>query len=98
MTVAADYLCCHSYVCLATCWPSEAVNSAVLCPAWCTLPRLLPRSYLNNNQFTGSLPATWGGPGAFPQLALLRLDDNRLTGGLPGSWGGNSSLPNLLVL
>lgn len=54
-----------------------------------------PLRYLNDNQLSGSLPASWGGPGAFPQLSLLRLDDNRLTGGLPASWG---SLPNLLVL
>ncbi len=96
--MAADYLCCHLLRLSSDLLALRAVNSAVLCPAWCTLPRLLPRSYLNDNQFTGSPPATWGGPGAFPQLALLRLNDNRLTGGLPGSWGGNSSLPNLLVL
>ena len=69
--------------------------------------------YLNDNDLTGTIPASWGIPGAFPALSLLRIDSNALTGSLPGAWGGSgngggstggngssssSSLPNLLVL
>ena len=66
---------------------------------------------MNDNYLTGTLPPSWGSPGAFPQLSLLRIDNNALTGSLPAAWGGgnggggggggqggNSSLPNLLVL
>ena len=66
---------------------------------------------MNDNYLAGTLPPSWGSPGAVPQLSLLRIDNNALTGSLPAAWGGgnggggggggqgdNSSLPNLLVL
>ena len=68
---------------------------------------------MNDNDLSGTIPPSWGSPGAFPQLSLLRIDSNALTGSLPVAWGGSSSgsggggggqgdatssLPNLLVL
>ena len=46
----------------------------------------------------GTLPASWGSPGAFPALASLVLDELPLTGSLPPSWGSNTSLPALTTL
>ena len=94
----------HQLHCLLLCRPVPP-NS---CP--CQVPNTLPVSflpvvlprYLNDNQLTGSIPVTWGEPGAFPQLSLLRVDSNRLDGTLPAAWGsaggGSGSLPSLLVL
>ena len=63
----------------------------------------MPGRYLNDNRLNASIPAAWGGQGAFPQLSLLRLDSNALSGTLPPSLGsagpqGGASLPSLLVL
>jgi hypothetical protein len=39
---------------------------------------------LDNNAFTGPLPASWG---SLKALASLNLNGNQLTGGIPPSWG-----------
>lgn len=59
-------------------------------------PFLLCFRFLSNNNFTGTVPESWGAEGALPNLQLLRLDSNALTGSLP-AWNA-SSLPALLVL
>ena len=43
----------------------------------------------------GSLPPSWGGPRAFPQLATLTLFDLALTGTLPVTWAKIGSFPGL---
>lgn len=49
-------------------------------------------------QLSGTLPASWGAPGAFPRLASLGLAGNSLMGSLPPGWGDNGSLPQLEAL
>lgn len=46
---------------------------------------------------TGTLPTSWGSPGAFPNLSLLTLELTNLSGTLPPSWG-NGSFPALQQL
>ena len=58
------------------------------------LPKLR-RLWLTYNDFTGSLPAAWGEPGAFPKLKSLTLSGNRLSGSVPSSWGNASAFPSL---
>ncbi len=41
----------------------------------------------------GSLPASWGTPGAFPALQYMGLAGNNLTGSLPGSWAAAGEAP-----
>ncbi|PSC69697.1 Serine threonine-kinase CTR1 isoform A [Micractinium conductrix] len=38
---------------------------------------------MNNNQFTGTLPAAWGSNGTFQGLGTLELRNNRLSGSIP---------------
>ena len=46
----------------------------------------------------GSIPATWGSPGAWPALTDLILHVTNLTGTLPAPWGGETALPSLTSL
>ena len=46
----------------------------------------------------GTLPDSWGVPGAFPELNTLTVFGMPLTGTLPASWSSNVSLPSLLSL
>jgi hypothetical protein len=41
----------------------------------------------------GSLPASWGSPGAFPALQYMGLAGNNLTGSLPDSWAAPGEPP-----
>ena len=47
------------------------------------------------NHVTGTLPAAWGGDGAFSAMTVLELDITSMTGSLPSAWGGNHSFPAL---
>jgi len=47
------------------------------------------------NHVTGTLPAAWGGDGAFPAMTVLEIDITSMTGSLPSAWGGNHSFPAL---
>ena len=47
---------------------------------------------------TGTLPASWDGPQALPELIVLMIDENHLTGTLPAEWGSNSSFRQLSSL
>lgn len=47
---------------------------------------------------SGTLPAQWASPGAFPNLQFLRLSLNHLTGSLPASWGTPGAFPALRSL
>lgn len=51
-----------------------------------------------DNAFTGTLPAQWGMPNAFPELFAVLCDNNQLTGDLPDSWGSQGALPKLQTL
>ena len=51
-----------------------------------------------NTSMTGSLPASWGSPGAFPSLLELYLDGISFTGSLPSSWAAVGAFPELGVL
>lgn len=44
---------------------------------------------LQDNQFTGTLPASWN---SFSALDELNLRDNLLTGALPNSWSSMTSI------
>lgn len=44
----------------------------------------------------GTLPASWGDTGAFPQLSTLNLYELPLYGTLPTAWGSHGSFPALL--
>lgn len=46
----------------------------------------------------GTLPASWGGDGAFLAVTVLAWDITSLTGTLPPSWRGPSSFPALNVM
>lgn len=54
----------------------------------------LPQSY-SRFSVTGSLPASWGAEGHFPNLLFLILSLTNLTGSLPASWGGEFSFPSI---
>lgn len=41
----------------------------------------------------GSLPISWGAPGAFPALQYMGLAGTDLTGSLPGSWAAPGEAP-----
>ena len=47
---------------------------------------------------TGTLPASWGGPQAFPQLQVMLVDINHLTGTLPSEWGSQGGFRQLSSL
>ncbi|WIA30908.1 hypothetical protein OEZ86_000960 [Tetradesmus obliquus] len=47
--------------------------------------------HLDNNQLTGTLPASWG-ENAVPSLAVIDLSRNGLTGPLPDTWSRLASL------
>ena len=58
---------------------------------------------LSELPLSGSLPSSWGGDGAFPELIELRLGGFapgtcHLTGPLPESWGSPAAFQNLLNL
>lgn len=46
----------------------------------------------------GSLPVSWGRPGAFPVLKELRLEGQRFTGALPTEWAAPGAFPALEIL
>jgi hypothetical protein len=50
---------------------------------------------LNNNGFTGFLPAAWGAPSTLVSLNQLNLASNNLEGTIPESWGTSGNLPAL---
>ena len=58
----------------------------------------LMESALVTRPFAGTLPDSWGSPGAFPKLSYLGLYDLPLTGPLPAAWSGNDCLPSLGTL
>lgn len=70
------HACCD--VCYQTGLPRTPVD---LCPP--APPRLLRRR-MQNNQLSGTLPASW--PAAMPSLQILSLHENRLRGGIPPTW------------
>ena len=43
--------------------------------------------HLDANKLRGTLPASWGDKGSFPQLINLTLANNDLSGSLPAQWG-----------
>lgn len=43
--------------------------------------------HLDANTLKGTLPASWGNEGSFPQLANVTLANNELSGSLPAQWG-----------
>ncbi|KAK2077818.1 hypothetical protein QBZ16_004666 [Prototheca wickerhamii] len=50
--------------------------------------------YLQNNSFSGPLPAGW----TFGQLRLIYLADNQLNGSLPEEWGDSAAFPMLALV
>lgn len=47
----------------------------------------------------GSLPMSWGVPGALASLRVLALKNNSLDGPLPAAWGNSTAaLPSLTIL
>ena len=43
--------------------------------------------HLDANKLKGTLPASWGDKGSFPQLVNATLANNELSGSLPAEWG-----------
>ena len=87
----------------ATFWPeiSLALLLALpiisLCDIFLALHQLPFAGSTNGlcNHVTGTLPAAWGGDGAFPAMTVLEIDITSMTGSLPSAWGGNHSFPAL---
>ena len=54
---------------------------------------------LPDNNLTGTLPAAWGGPDAFPAgLQVLQVSRNALTGTLPGNWANEKAFQEIQYL
>ncbi len=64
----------------AACGSATDSTPAIVPFPCCGCRRLL------NNRIGGSLPSSWGSPGAFPRLQILALQNNSLTGGVPAEW------------
>ena len=47
---------------------------------------------------SGSLPASWAEPAAFPALTRLDLSGSYINGTLPSSWTGGGGFQELAVL
>ena len=43
--------------------------------------------HLDANKLKGTLPASWGDKGSFPQIINVTLANNDLSGSLPAQWG-----------
>ncbi|KAL4423124.1 hypothetical protein ABPG77_004807 [Micractinium sp. CCAP 211/92] len=65
-----------------------------LAPELANMTSLLELS-LSGQQFTGTLPAAWGGNASFQSLQTLSLYSNQLRGTVPESWGGQGAWPEL---
>ena len=64
----------------------------------CTHCQSLPHSLTQVHTNAGTLPDSWGVPGAFPELNAMTVFGMPLTGTLPALWGSNASLPSLQSL
>ena len=65
----------------------------------CPLPEFSHVLTLLGSCVAGSLPESWGSPGAFPQLRVLAMRNSSLQGPLPQSWGNSSrAMPSLTIL
>lgn len=64
-----------------------------------TAVTLMPPYTHSDVQFlVGSLPSSWGSPGAFPALASLELEGCNVQGPLPAEWGSPAALQRLQSL
>ena len=51
-----------------------------------------------SHSLTGTLPASWAGSNAFPQLQVLDLESSGLSGTLPHEWAGPTAFKKLYYL
>lgn len=79
--------------------PDIAQSSSQDLRVACPLPKFSRVLTLIGSCVAGSLPESWGSPGAFPQLRVLAMRNSSLQGPLPQAWGNSSkAMPSLTIL
>lgn len=79
-----------------------ATSDLLVCPFYVNKDNFSSNSsnafFEKSNAVSGSLPPSWGDPGAFSELLFIQCENTSMTGSLPGSWGSPTAFKSLISL